>query len=223
MHQDCDKSNDTARSHLAREWELFQGVETGTADCLWYIWESPRPVVVLGRNSPIDDHVIVEACRDDGVAVLRRFSGGGAVVLGPGCLNYAIALSLISHPWLADVASSFHAILGQIVGSMRVPGLSIAGGSDLALHGWKVSGNAQRRGRFALIQHGTLLYGFDSGLATRYLKEPERQPEYRARRSHAEFIGHLPLPPEKITANLQAALDVIRLEPQQLRPRLTYA
>ena len=52
MHQDCDKSNDSARSHLAREWELFQAVETGTADCLWSVWESPRPVVVTRAQFP---------------------------------------------------------------------------------------------------------------------------------------------------------------------------
>ena len=79
--------------------------------------------------------MILDACRDDGVPVLRRFSGGGAVVLGPGCLNYAVALSLVSRPELADVAASFQFILGRIVAALDVPGLSIAGETDLALDG----------------------------------------------------------------------------------------
>ena len=223
MPQDSDNSGNPARLHLDREWALFQAVESGTADRLWLTWESPRPVVILGRNSPAADHVIAGACREDGVAILRRFSGGGTVVVGPGCLNYAIALSLVSSPWLADVAVSFDAILGRIVGSMRIPGLAIAGGSDLALHGQKVSGNAQRRGRRALIHHGTLLYHFDSDPVRRYLKEPDRQPEYRAGRSHADFIGCLPLTPEQIIANLKAAFDVLEFTPERLRSGLTYA
>lgn len=201
--------------HLAREWALFQAVENGTADRLWLTWESPCPVVIVGLHSRLADHVIAGVCNEDGVAVLRRFSGGGTIVVGPGCLNYAVALSLVSFPWLANVPASFNTILGRIVGSMKIPGLRIAGGSDLALDGRKVSGNAQRRGRRALIHHGTLLYQFDSMLATRYLKEPDRQPEYRGGRSHANFMGHLPLTREQITANLSAAFDVLHLQTDQ--------
>ena len=211
MHQASKTTGTAAQMHLAREWALFQAVENGTADCRWFTWEAPSPVVILGLHSRIADHVIAGPCREDGVAVLRRFSGGGTVVVGPGCLNYAIALSLVSHPWLADVAASFDTILGRIVGSMNVPGLALAGSSDLVLSGRKVSGNAQRRGRRGLIHHGTLLYHFDSSLVARYLKEPERQPEYRAGRSHADFIGQLPLTAAEITANLKTAFDVPEL------------
>jgi lipoate-protein ligase A len=219
MHPETDGTREPAQNDLAREWELFQAVETGLAACVWRTWQSPRPVVVLGRHTPAADHVIVDACRDDQVAVLRRFSGGGAVVLGPGCLNYAVALSLVSHPHLMEVATSFHVILGRIVGSMGVAGLHIAGESDLAVDGRKVSGNAQRRGRRALLHHGTLLFDFDPGLATRYLQEPVRQPAYRAHRPHADFLGHLPLAPEKIIENLETALIGLEPKPFQLRPR----
>ena len=153
---------------------------------------------------PFLDHVDLDACRADGVEVLRRSSGGGAVVLGPGCLNYAIAVSLVSRPELVDVAGSFCAILGQIAASLGVPGVSIAGHADLSLHGRKVSGNAQRRGRHALLHHGTLLYDFDPRYAVRYLKEPARQPAYRAARPHAEFLGNLPLSVQVIRARLAA-------------------
>ena len=124
----------------------------------------PGPSSSSAEAADIAADVIEEACRADGVRVLRRFSGGGAVVLGPGCLNYAVALSLVSRPELADVAASFQFILGRIVAALGVPGLSIAGETDLALDGRKVSGNAQRRGRRALMHHGTLLYDFDPGL-----------------------------------------------------------
>ena len=60
--------------------------------------------------------------------MLRRFSGGGAVVLGPGCLNYAVVLSLVSRPELTNVAASFQVILGRIVAALGISGLSLAGG-----------------------------------------------------------------------------------------------
>jgi lipoate-protein ligase A len=205
LHQNIEETSLDPEEQLARDWALFQSVEIGASGDLCRCWHAPRPIVVVGRHSRISDEVIQETCLRDDVRVLRRFSGGGTVVLGRGCLNYAVALSLDSRPELSDVAVSFQFILGRIVAALGVSGLSIAGGSDLVLAGRKVSGSGQRRGRRALVHHGTLLYAFDPGLATRYLKEPVRQPAYRANRCHDEFIGNLPLSAETIRARLDTA------------------
>jgi lipoate-protein ligase A len=196
-----------AADQLEREWELFQRVEAGSGDWRFHIWETARPVVVLGRSSVVAEHVIEDACQADNVPVLRRCSGGGAVVLGPGSVNYAIALPVVSRPELQDVAASFRIILEWVASALDVPGLSIEGGTDLVLNGRKVSGNAQRRGRRALLHHGTLLYDFDPALALRYLKEPRRQPAYRARRAHHEFLGNVPLSRGEVRARVGRACD----------------
>jgi lipoate-protein ligase A len=209
MHQGVLEPGLTPEGQLERDWQIFQDVESGVADHLCRTWEAMQPVVVVGRGTSIAEHVVEEACRADAVPVLRRFSGGGAVVLGPGCLNYAVGLSLVSRPQLWHVADSFRAILGELVAALELPGLSLGGGTDLALSGRKVSGNAQRRGQRALIHHGTLLYDFDARLADRYLKEPRRQPGYRAARRHTEFLGNLPLSAEVLRARLGAAWDAL--------------
>lgn len=208
MHQNADEFALSPRGHLEREWDLFQSVEAGAAEPQVRIWPAAQPLVVVGRSVRIADDVIEAACHADGVEVLRRQSGGGSVLLAPGCLNYAVVLSLVSRPDLMDVAASFRLILDRIVDAFELPGLSIAGGTDLALDGRKVSGNAQRRGRRALLHHGTLLYAFDQRLAGRYLKEPARQPAYRAGRVHADFIGNLPLSEAATTARLRAGLGL---------------
>ncbi len=188
----CDRDL-TVAEHLDAEWRLFQTFEEGAPGHLFRTWETGQPAAVVGRNSVVADHVVEDACRRDNVPVLRRFSGGGAVILGPGCLNYALAVSLVSYPALEDVALSFETVLHRLIAALDVPGLSVADGTDLALNGRKVSGNAQRRGRRAFIHHGTLLYAFDARLAARYLKAPPRQPAYRAGRQHTDFISNLPL------------------------------
>lgn len=190
---------------LAREWALFQSVEAGELGGFWMCWEADRPVVVVGRNGRTSDEVIADACDADGVSVLRRFSGGGAVLLAAGCLSYAVAVPVDANPHLADVAASFRFLLGRIVSVLALPGLRMEGHADIAIDGRKVSGNAQRRGRRALIQHGTLLYDFDPVLAARYLKEPARQPVYRAGRRHAEFMANLPFDSATMRARLASA------------------
>lgn len=203
MYQNVDPL--TPQDRLALEWNLFQSTESGTSSGFCWTWEATRPVVIVGRSNHTADDVILDACAADGVPVLRRFSGGGTVVLGPGCLNYAVALPLVSQPGLGDVLASFQLVLGRIVTALGIPGLAIEGRTDLTLDGRKVSGNAQRRGRRALLQHGTLLYDFDPALATRYVKEPARQPAYRAERAHSEFMGNLPLDCERVQAALAKA------------------
>lgn len=199
MHQTAHDRADAA-THLDDEWRLFQTFEAGATGHCCMTWETTHPVVVVGRHGRPADHVVLDACREDEVPVLQRCSGGGAVVLAPGCLNYAIAISLVSHPGLAGVAHSFQVILGRMAAALGVPGLRFAGEADLAWHDRKVSGNAQRRGRRALLHHGTLLYAFDPALAQRYLREPVRQPAYRARRRHTEFMGNLPLSRDALVA-----------------------
>jgi lipoate-protein ligase A len=209
MHQNDRETGIDPAQQLAGDWALFQAVETGAAKHLHRCWHSAVPVVVAGRHSILADDVIQDACRTDNVRVLRRFSGGGTVVLGPGCLNYAVALALVSRPRLADVGASFQLVLQTIASALDLPGLLVAGGTDLVFEGRKISGNAQRRGRRALIHHGTLLYDFDPRLATRYLKEPLRQPAHRAARRHTDFIGNLPLPADTLRARLETGLRAL--------------
>ena len=192
---------------IARDWQLFQAVESGQSPFAWRTWEVTRPAVIIGRGNTMAQLVDEAACRADGVPLVRRCSGGGAVVLGPGCVNYAVVLTFDSCPELFEVAASFSLILGRLTAALGIAGLAIGGGTDLVMNDRKVSGNAQRRGRRALLQHGTVLYDFDSALATRYLYEPARRPAYRGTRSHTAFLANVPLAGAEARARLADALQ----------------
>jgi lipoate-protein ligase A len=205
MPQNATESSLDAEHQLSCDWTAFQSVEAGAGKTTCRTWQTSQPVVVVGRHGRVAEEVIEANCRADRVRVLRRASGGGAVVLGHGSVNYSMVLSLTSHPELTAIAESFHTVLQAIVEALDVPGLSIAAGTDLVWAGRKVSGNAQRRGRHTLLHHGTLLYDFDPDLAVRYLQEPRRRPAYRGGRSHREFIGNLPLSALSIRRRLATA------------------
>ena len=66
------------------------------------LWEARQHGVVVGRSSRVAAEVRSEVCRDLGMPVLRRISGGAAVVIGPGCLMYGLVLSLRLRPQLRN-------------------------------------------------------------------------------------------------------------------------
>ncbi|MBI5801487.1 MAG: lipoate--protein ligase family protein, partial [Verrucomicrobia bacterium] len=159
-------------------------------------WESPVPFVVVGYGNEIAREVNVVACEADGVPVLRRSSGGGTVIQGPGCLNYALVLPIASDASLATVSGAnrfiLHRITDALAGLLGQP-VDRCGDTDLVWRDRKFSGNAQRRRRTHLLFHGTLLLGLDLSLVEKYLLAPTRQPDYRQSRPHGEFVSNLPL------------------------------
>ncbi len=172
-------------------------------------WESPTYFVVLGAGGHLSDEVHVEACRLDGIPILRRDSGGGTVLQGPGCLNYALVLDVASHPECADISGTNRYVLSRLVDALagHWPAVAWRGTSDLALGDRKISGTAQRRKRRHLLFHGTLLYDFRIDLLEKYLRIPHKQPQYRQRRPHAAFVANIPAPASLLKELISSAWD----------------
>ena len=105
---------------LALDTSLYDALESAAGEEALRVWESPARVVVLGRSGVVARDVEADACAADRVAIVRRDSGGGAVVLGPGCLNYSLVLSLGRRPQLRDVRASYRQILGWQIGRAHV-------------------------------------------------------------------------------------------------------
>ena len=203
-----DRCASDAVENVAHDATLFTSLEEGRGDETLRFWEAGQPAVIVGRFGKTAAEVDEDACRADNVPVIRRISGGGAVVVGAGCLNYSLVLSLEARPELRDVARSYVVILGWVAEALALPGLIMAGASDLALRDRKVAGGAQRRGRRALLHHGTVLYAFDVAAMARYLKHPPREPAYRAQRSHSEFVSNAPIEPARVKAALRSHASI---------------
>ncbi len=186
--------------NLALEEALLEELEEQGGTPVLRLWESDRYFVVLGRSSGIDDDVHLEACHKDCVPILRRASGGGTVLQGPGCLSYAFVLPIALHADLRDIRRTNEFFLRPIATALSrwQPAITLQGISDLAVDRRKISGNAQRRTRTALLFHGTLLHGMQAKVISRYLKEPKRQPEYRNDRRHADFLRTIDVVPDDI-------------------------
>ncbi|MFO0802589.1 MAG: lipoate--protein ligase family protein [Gemmataceae bacterium] len=180
-------------ANLALDEALLLEAEDAEGPEVLRIWESAVPMVVLGAGGSVAIDVKRAACDAEGVPILRRASGGGTVLLGPGCLGFSLILRTDRAPGLHLIQPSTRYVLDRTLNAIREFALeaAIEGTSDLAVNGRKFSGSAQQRKRSHFLHHGTLLYGFDLALIPRYLNPPERQPEYRRGRGHDEFLMNL--------------------------------
>jgi lipoate---protein ligase len=187
---------DTPAENLALDEALLLAAEdAGEPQETLRIWEPRQHFVVLGSSSRIAEEVQLENCRSRGIEVLRRTSGGAAIVAGPGCLMYSLVLSLEAWPELRAIDRAHCFVLNRLaraVGTL-VPGVAVRGISDLAIDDRKFSGNSLRMKRSHLLYHGTLLYNFPLDLVTTCLATPPRQPAYRADRPHGLFVTNLPV------------------------------
>jgi len=202
--------------NLACDEALLDAAEAGAGDEVLRFWEPREHFVVVGYANKVAAEVNVAACETRGIPILRRCSGGGTVVQGPGCLNYTLVLKITEDGPLHSITSANRFIMERnrtaIESLFRTFNLqpstfnlSIRGHTDLVISERKFSGNSQRRRKHFLLFHGTFLLNFDLALVSELLPMPSKQPDYREHRAHTEFLMNLNLSAEKVKAALRQA------------------
>ena len=194
--------------HLALDEALLNLRESEPGEGFLRFWEPQELSVVLGRTNKAGTEVRLDRCRDRGIPVFRRSSGGGTVVQGPGCLNFTLVANIDDEPWLENAGATNGYVLGRnagVISNLTGRHVAVSGSSDLTIDGRKISGNAQRRRLRTILFHGCLLLEFDFAVIEDLLPFPSREPAYRAGRSHAQFLRNLHIDAETLKGALRAA------------------
>jgi lipoate---protein ligase len=201
-----DRSFLSPEENLACDQALFESCEDGEHTGVLRFWHSDAYFVVAGYTNRISTEVDISACRETGTPILRRFSGGGSIVQGPGSLNYCLVIRLDDHPECQTIGGTNVFLMKQHRDALRtLLGRSVQfnGTSDLTIRNLKFSGNAQRRGRHCVIVHGTFLLTMDLTLISRLLPSPSTPPEYRMGRPHSEFLTNINVEAATVKTALQ--------------------
>jgi lipoate-protein ligase A len=177
-------------------------------------WETNDLFVVLGHGNKINEEVNEAACIQDHIPLIRRPSGGGTILQGPGVLNYSLVFPLSYHESLRSITSTNTYILSELETALKVLDASISykGITDIVLGDKKIVGNAQRRKRNAVLFHGCILTSLDLALISKYLKHPSSEPNYRKARSHEDFLAHLAFSHDRIKEALSQHWRASHLE-----------
>ena len=147
-----EKKDRSLAFYLAMEEFVARKVE----DDAFFVWRV-GPTVIIGRNQDLEAEVNLEYCRQNGVEVVRRRSGGGCVYSDMGNMM----ISCVSRR--GEVSDIFGAYLDAIVDCLRALGTDAckSGRNDVMVGERKVSGNAFQMLPDRSIVHGTMLYDTD--------------------------------------------------------------
>jgi len=196
----------TPQHNLACDEVLLDLCEDGLEGEILRFWEPLEYFVVLGYSNKIGREINEVSCQTLRIPALRRPSGGGTVLQGPGCLNFSLILKIDGAAPLQSITRTNTYILDrhrEALMSLAGPGVKVQGTSDLTVNNLKFSGNAQRRKRRALLFHGTFLCSFDIPLIEKALQMPPKQPDYRQNRTHTDFLTNVATSPAEIKKALK--------------------
>jgi lipoate-protein ligase A len=151
--------------------------------------EVRETAVIVSRSRTLEREIHLDRCRADGVPVVVRPSGGGAVVLAPGMVTASVlAPRLPQDVFPESVFRRFVGAGARAIGKCVCPPVVMRGVSDLCVGDRKVAGSSLRMWAERVLFQTCVLVGPEISLFERYLPLPSRMPDYRGKRSHRSFV-----------------------------------
>ncbi len=152
------------------------------------VWRPEHEMIIIGKGSKAEEELIPERIDADMIKVIRRDTGGCAVILSPRMIVVSLALKNDRDKKNNEYFHLFDHLLIKAFEKLGVKNLQKAGYSDIILNGLKVVGSSIYRNKDIVFFHAVINLAEEIDLISRYLKVPHRQPEYRQNRDHADFV-----------------------------------
>jgi len=146
------------------------------------------PAIVMGISGKEEELIEKSKWREDPVPIIRRFSGGGTVVVDENTLFVTFLFN--SEKTVPCRTDTVHQYLAQFWQKVFHPQPFQLIENDYVLGAKKMGGNAQYLTKDRWLHHTSFLWDFcpkKMGL----LSHPKKTPSYRAGRPHLDFLTKL--------------------------------
>ena len=181
----------TAEENMAKDSALLADCEQGRIPPTVRLYGWSEPAITLGYSQKAGQELDIERCRELGIAIVRRPTGGRAL-LHHRELTYAVVAPVSLAPFNRGLNATFQAVSEALL--MGLHDLGIQGDintskersvprvtrspacfaslnhCEITVDGKKLVGSAQKRTSKAFLQHGSLIIESDHALFTSVLK-----------------------------------------------------
>lgn len=157
----------------------------------YYIGVPDNTYIVLGRSNNIENSINHKNVERDGIIILKRPSGGESVILSPNMLIFSFKQKSdkIQNP--VKLFKLINSKLIENFSKLGIENLYSRGISDLSIGEKKIMGSSMFTKNKTIFYHGVLNISEDVELIEKYLKHPSKEPDYRKKRSHRDFVSSL--------------------------------
>lgn len=183
------------RINLAIEEYILKNMDIEKDDyLLFYI---NQPSIIIGKNQNTIEEINTDYVEENGIIVVRRLSGGGAVYHDLNNLNFSFLTKDDGNSF-----SNYKKFTQPVVDALARLGVNseLSGRNDILAEGKKVSGNAQYSTRGRMFSHGTLMFDLDIDAVVNSLKVKQDKIESKGIKSVRSRVANIiDFLPERIT------------------------
>ncbi len=166
----------TASQNMALDEACAHALAEGSVPPTIRFYRWKPSAVSIGYFQSLDQEVDIDACAREGVDIVRRRTGGGAVYHDyEGELTYSVIAP--EGLFAKNIVESYHQVAKWIIAGLEPLGVKaeFVPINDIVVAGKKISGNAQTRRNGILQMHGTILYDVDVDTMFSLLKVPDEK------------------------------------------------
>lgn len=164
----------TAAENMALDETLLELKGRGqTPDTIRFLQFSPRAVLV-GHHQAVQEEVRTDYCREAGVEINRRITGGGAIFFDESQLGWEVICDKTFFGFALPTPGLFRVLCEPVVTALDLLGLKAAfrPRNDIEIAGRKISGTGGTESDGAFLFQGTMLTDFDVDTMLRCLRVP---------------------------------------------------
>ena len=164
------------------------------------------PAIVMGISGQIQELIDLETMKKHPIPLIRRFSGGGTVVVDENTLfiTFIMAKKDLDLTPFPEPILRWSAELYQA--AWKIPGFQLKE-NDYTIGDRKCGGNAQYLKKDRWIHHTSFLWDFNSEKMG-HLLMPQKRPSYRENRAHTDFLCKL----KNYSPNLDTLISYLKTE-----------
>ncbi len=174
---------------IFEQLQLEEALLRGNEGNFCIVNQGSSPAIVMGISGQPEQLLDVSRVRSDKIPVIKRFSGGGTVVVDENTLfiTFILAKEHLDVPAFPEPILRWSS--GIYESSWQIPHFQLRE-NDYCIGALKCGGNAQYIKKDRLLHHTSFLWDYSENNMN-YLLLPNKRPKYRQDRPHKDFLCRL--------------------------------